>query len=189
MTNSDETWTEIVQTEVPAAEPLNDKDFLLEKVIPKFDAATSVSDLAILSSLQPASSQSNLTTTVNGSDLSLAASSTISHSRHSLARSEFSRPSLSSRSEFSRPSLSGLSSEYMGFLGPMFLTVGSKRREGPDTDRSRLKELQRRNEMLHPAMRCAYATEVTTYSSPTGSENVVKNGTQSARKSKKVGDL
>ncbi|CAJ0598858.1 unnamed protein product [Cylicocyclus nassatus] len=160
-------------TEVPAPEPLNDKDFLLKKVIPKFDAATSVSDLAILSSLQPASSQSNLTTTVNGSDLSLAASSTISHSRHSLARSEFSRPSLSSRSEFSRPSLSGLS-------------MGSKRREGPDTDRSRLKELQRRNEMLHPAMRCAYATEVTTYSSPTGSENVVKNGTQSARKGKKL---
>ncbi|KJH45265.1 hypothetical protein DICVIV_08681 [Dictyocaulus viviparus] len=51
-----------------------------------------------------------------------------------------------------------------------------------NTDRSRLDELQKRNAMLPPAMRCAYATEVTTYNSPTGSENIVKHGNQSEKK-------
>uniref|UniRef100_A0A0K0CUM4 Myosin_tail_1 domain-containing protein n=1 Tax=Angiostrongylus cantonensis TaxID=6313 RepID=A0A0K0CUM4_ANGCA len=51
-----------------------------------------------------------------------------------------------------------------------------------DTDRSRVNELQRRNAMLHPAMRCAYATEVACYNSPSGSENIVKHGSRSARR-------
>uniref|UniRef100_A0A7I4XTF4 Calponin-homology (CH) domain-containing protein n=1 Tax=Haemonchus contortus TaxID=6289 RepID=A0A7I4XTF4_HAECO len=52
------------------------------------------------------------------------------------------------------------------------------------TDRSRIAELQKRNSMLHPAMRCAYGTEVGNYSSPSGSENVVKQGS-ARRKSAK----
>ncbi|VDO43060.1 unnamed protein product [Haemonchus placei] len=52
------------------------------------------------------------------------------------------------------------------------------------TDRSRIAELQKRNSMLHPAMRCAYGTEVSSYSSPSGSENVVKQGS-ARRKSAK----
>ncbi|KAK6018377.1 hypothetical protein OSTOST_16041 [Ostertagia ostertagi] len=54
---------------------------------------------------------------------------------------------------------------------------GDERRDFKlDTDHSRLAELQKRNSMLHPAMRCAYALEVGAYSSPTGSENAVKHG-------------
>ncbi|VDM66157.1 unnamed protein product [Strongylus vulgaris] len=107
-------------TEVPAPSPLDDKDFL-KRIVPKRDVATSISDLAIISSIQTTSSQSNLTTAVTGSDLSLAASSTISNGRHSLAQSDFSRLSA--------------------------LSLGSRRRdEAAITDRSRLKELQRRNE-------------------------------------------
>ncbi|KAK5980627.1 hypothetical protein GCK32_002087 [Trichostrongylus colubriformis] len=45
-----------------------------------------------------------------------------------------------------------------------------------DTDRSRLAELQKRNAMLHPAMRCAYGVEMGAYNSPTGNENTVKHG-------------
>ncbi|RCN39405.1 hypothetical protein ANCCAN_14683 [Ancylostoma caninum] len=36
--------------------------------------------------------------------------------------------------------------------------------------------------MLPPSMRCAYATEVLGYGSPSGSENIVKHGTQSTRR-------
>lgn len=50
------------------------------------------------------------------------------------------------------------------------------------TDRSRVSELQKRNAMLHPAMRCAYATEVAAYNSPTGNENTVKHGRFSERR-------
>ncbi|KJH40379.1 hypothetical protein DICVIV_13670 [Dictyocaulus viviparus] len=53
---------------------------------------------------------------------------------------------------------------------------------GRDRDRSRSDELQERNAMLPPAMRCAYATEVTTYNSPSGNENIVKHGNQSKKK-------
>lgn len=51
-----------------------------------------------------------------------------------------------------------------------------------NTDRSRVSELQRRNAMVHPSMRCAYATEVGAYNSPSGSENLVKHGSQSTRR-------
>ncbi|KAJ1347200.1 hypothetical protein KIN20_002203 [Parelaphostrongylus tenuis] len=51
-----------------------------------------------------------------------------------------------------------------------------------ETDQSRVSELQRRNAMLHPAMRCAYAAEVVGYNSPSGSENVIKHGSHSSRR-------
>ncbi|KHJ98140.1 hypothetical protein OESDEN_01883 [Oesophagostomum dentatum] len=142
---------------IPTPYPLDNKDFLLKKIAPKSDAATSVSDLTLLASTQ-ADSVSNLTTTMTGSDFSLA-TTVFSQGRQSLARSEFSRPSISGLSMNSR-----------------------KLEDLPATDRARLKELQKRNERLHPAMRCAYATEVAGYASPSGSENVVKNGVQSSRR-------
>ncbi|WKX92061.1 hypothetical protein Q1695_010247 [Nippostrongylus brasiliensis] len=51
-----------------------------------------------------------------------------------------------------------------------------------ETDRARISELQKRNANVHPAMRCAYATEVTTYCSPSASENAVKHGATSERR-------
>ncbi|KIH63116.1 hypothetical protein ANCDUO_06588, partial [Ancylostoma duodenale] len=127
--------------EVPAPSAFDDKDFLLKKIVQKCDAATSVSDLALISSTQ-AASESNLTSVVTGSDLSLA-TTTVSQGRQSFARSEFSRPSISG-------------------LSPQLKTTGFR--------------------MLPPSMRCAYATEVLGYGSPSGSENIVKHGTQSTRR-------
>ncbi|EPB69885.1 hypothetical protein ANCCEY_11016 [Ancylostoma ceylanicum] len=166
--------------EVPTPSSWDDKDFLLKKIVQKCDAATSVSDLALISSTQ-AASESNLTSVVTGSDLSLA-TTTVSQGRQSFARSEFSRPSISG------------------------LSLDSRRRDdlSSSTDRSRLDELQKRNayvfrpnckhnletkgfRMLPPSMRCAYATEVLGYGSPSGSENIVKHGPQSnRRKGKKL---
>ncbi|EYC46262.1 hypothetical protein Y032_0403g829 [Ancylostoma ceylanicum] len=151
------------QIEVPTPSSWDDKDFLLKKIVQKCDAATSVSDLALISSTQ-AASESNLTSVVTGSDLSLA-TTTVSQGRQSFARSEFSRPSISG------------------------LSLDSRRRDdlSSSTDRSRLDELQKRNAMLPPSMRCAYATEVLGYGSPSGSENIVKHGPQSnRRKGKKL---
>ncbi|KAK6741342.1 hypothetical protein RB195_009282 [Necator americanus] len=148
--------------EVPAPSPWDDRNFLVKKVVEKCDAATSVSDLALISSLQ-AVSQSNLTNALTGSDLSLATTRAASQSRQSLARSDFSRPSTSD------------------------LSIDLRKRDdiSVSTDRSRLSELQKRNAMLHPAMRCAYATELTSYGSPSGNENTIKHGT-TRKKGKKL---